>query len=195
MKVLKWLDKYFEAIFLVPATIAMILCIFFQVVSRYFFNFSLAWSEELARYLFIWGVLIAIPFTVTRGRHIRLEILPDAVGPKARFVLDLLFFFVAAGFFLYAGVQSIEVVKGVQKMNQVTPTLEIPKWLCYLSVPVGCFLATLRFTEFGIYRILRFKKNPNDKNTFAKAEVAEDASEELLEEMEADVEKKEEGGQ
>ena len=161
--ILKKLDKHFEEVILVLATIVMILLIFFQVVSRRFLNSSLAWSEELSRIIFVWSVWLAVPYTVTKGRHIRLEVLPDMVGPKVKFVLDMLFFIISALFFAYVGYQSIDVVEGIAKMNQLTPAMEIPKAICYTSLPVGCFLGAFRFLQYGWLRIRRFMADPNDK--------------------------------
>ena len=166
-KFLSWLNKHFEEAILVLGVIVMILLIFLQVVMRFVFNSSLPWSEEAARYLFIWQVWLAVPFAVVKGRHIRLEILPDMVGPRGKLVLDLIFFVVSAIFFAYLGWSSISVVEGIEKMNQLTPVMQIPKWLCYLSVPVGCFLAVVRFIQYGILRLLRFRKDPTDTRTFA----------------------------
>ena len=115
--ILKWLDKNFEEVILVFVTIVMILLIFFQVISRRFLNVSLAWSEELSRILFVWSVWLAVPYAVIKGRHIRLEVLPEVVGNKAKFVLDMLFFLVSAAFFAYVGIQAITVEESVAAMK------------------------------------------------------------------------------
>ena len=162
-KLLKLLNRHFEEVILVAGTAVMVLVIFFQVVARYCLNQSLAWSEELARYIFVWSVWLAVPYTVTRVRHIRLELLVDVVGPKTKFVLDMVFFLVSALFFGYIGIQSVDVVQGIAKMNQLTPALQIPKSICYMCLPVGCFLGTFRFLQYGVLRILRFRKDPSDR--------------------------------
>lgn len=165
-KALMFLNKYMEETILVFGIIVMIMLIFFQVASRFLLNYSLAWSEELARYIFIWQVWLAVPYAVTKGRHIRLELFPDVLGSKGKFVLDMIFFIASAGFFAFVSWQSIFVTQGVFMMSQVTPVMQIPKWICYLSVPIGCFLAVFRFIQYGILRIIRFKNNPNDKALF-----------------------------
>lgn len=165
-KVVTFIDKRLEEIILVSGVTVMILVIFFQVVMRYFFNNSLAWSEELARYLFIWQVWLAVPYTVMKGRHIRLELLRDMVGSKSKFVLDMIFFSVSAVFFGYIAYQSALVAQGIFEMNQLTPVMQIPKGICYASVPVGCTLAAIRFIQYGVLRIQRFLKNPEDTATF-----------------------------
>ena len=165
MKMLKWLNRYMEEVILVLGVGVMILVIFFQVVMRYCFNNSQAWSEEVARYVFIWQVWLAVPYAGIRGRHIRLELLHDALGNTGKMILDMIFFCVSAFFFAFIGYQSFGVVAGIIKMNQLTPVLQIPKWLCYLSVPVGSFLGAFRFAQYGILRVLRFIKDPGDTTT------------------------------
>ena len=177
-RLLTFLNKYMEETILVFGITVMILAIFFQVVTRYFFNYSLAWSEELARYIFIWQVWLAVPYAVIKGRHIRLDLLPDIVGSTDKFVLHMIFFAVSVGFFAFLSWQSISVVKGVMAMNQLTPVIHIPKWICYLSVPVGSLLAVLRFIQYGALRVMRFIKDPNDSALF----VLDAEDKELIEE-------------
>lgn len=169
-KVFMLLDKHLEEVLLVFGTIVMILLIFWQVLMRRFFNASIAWSEELARYIFIWQVWLAVPYTVTRGRHIRLEVLIDAAKPKMRFVLDMIFFAVSAVFFLYIGYLSVGITASVMKMGQLTPAMQIPKWVCYLALPVGSILGAFRFAQYGVKRAVRFKKDPSDVRTIVVEE-------------------------
>lgn len=159
------LNKHLEEYLLVFGTMVMIVIIFYQVIARRFFNSSLAWSEELARYIFIWTVWMAVPYTVTKGRHIRLEVLLDVVKPSVRFILDMAFFLVSAAFFGYVGYLSVGIVADVMKMGQLTPAMQIPKWLCYLALPTGSIIGALRFLQYGYLRILRFMKNPDDVRT------------------------------
>ena len=64
-KVFMLLDKHLEEILLVFGTMVMILLIFYQVVMRRCFNSSIAWSEELARYIFIWQFRTPSPKAAT----------------------------------------------------------------------------------------------------------------------------------
>ena len=54
MKILKWLDNYLELTVSVFLMSLMTVLIFLQVVMRYVMHNSLSWSEELARYTFVW---------------------------------------------------------------------------------------------------------------------------------------------
>ena len=59
-KYTKFLDglESVEKVFLVVTAAIMVIVIAYQVVLRYVFHASNAWSEELARYLFIYDVFI-----------------------------------------------------------------------------------------------------------------------------------------
>ena len=165
-KALHWLNVHMEEVILVLGTAVMIILIFLQVVMRYVFKHPLSWSEELARYIFVWQVWLAVPYTVTRGRHIQLKILPDLVGDRAKFVLDMLFYLVSAAFFGYVGLKGIKVVQGIMKMHQLLPAMQIPKWICYLALPVGSLLGAFRFLQYGHLRVQRYMKDPADRELF-----------------------------
>ena len=59
---LKKIDEHLEDILLVTLLSLMSLIIFVQVIMRYLMRNSLSWSEELARYLFIWSIYLAVSY-------------------------------------------------------------------------------------------------------------------------------------
>ena len=73
MKVLKWLDANLEKYLCVVLMSVMTLIIFIQVVARYVFQNSLSWSEELARYIFIWLVYLGISYGCQMRKHIKID--------------------------------------------------------------------------------------------------------------------------
>lgn len=64
---------------------AVLIIVSAQVVARYFFNFPMPWSEELTRLLFVWLVMIG----AARAAHMRIDLLPAALPPVPRRVLEL----------------------------------------------------------------------------------------------------------
>ena len=63
--------------------------IFYQVVLRYLFQGSTIWAEELARYSFIWVVMLASAIAIRRYKHIRIDFLIERMGPRLRFWVEL----------------------------------------------------------------------------------------------------------
>ncbi len=59
-KILTLMEKTFA--FLSMAGIGlMLIIIFLQVISRYFFGYTASYSEELSRYLFVWVTFLSLP--------------------------------------------------------------------------------------------------------------------------------------
>lgn len=66
------------------------LCVLAQVVFRYAFNAPLTWSEELARYLFIWCAFLGWIIASRRGSHLAMTFVVDRLPPAARAALAVL---------------------------------------------------------------------------------------------------------
>ena len=84
MKVIKWLDKHLEEVFLVLILVAIVLVMLYQIIRRYVFNSSLTWSEEFCRYAFTWFIFIAYSYSIRLGSELRV----DAVDLHARVARD-----------------------------------------------------------------------------------------------------------
>lgn len=57
----------------ISTAIVMTVMIFMQVVYRYVLADSLSWSEELARYMFIWSVAMGSALALKTRSHIGVE--------------------------------------------------------------------------------------------------------------------------
>lgn len=144
MKILKFLDKYIEEYLLIFTTVATVLVLFLQVVTRFIFDFSLVWTEELARYLFIWMTFIGVSYAVKKDKHLRIDSLPLLFGGTGKFVIrtiaNLLFFFFALVVLYYGGT-------GLEKVGRTTPGLGISYIWVYASILVGFFLTAIRLIQ------------------------------------------------
>jgi TRAP-type C4-dicarboxylate transport system permease small subunit len=136
-------DRIEENILFISLVFSVFL-IFLQVVMRYVFGNSLSWSEELARYLFIWYTWIGTSLAIRERRHIRIEILTDFLGEKAKLRLEVLVLLLWAGFAAFLAFKGIEVGKLLLRSRQSSPALEIPMVFAYAAVPVGCTLMVVR---------------------------------------------------
>lgn len=66
------------------AMLLLILVVSIQVFCRYVLQDSLAWTEELARYLVIWSVLFGCSFAMRTDSHLELSILSNFSGPRMK---------------------------------------------------------------------------------------------------------------
>lgn len=153
MKVLKWLDENIELYICVFLMSFMTLLIFVQVVMRYVFNNSLSWSEELARYVFIWLIYIGISYGCKLRKHIKidaaLDLFPKKVRPYVVVIGDILFIVFAVYITITGFTYSMEQIQ----YDMRSPALKIPYQYIYLSTVAGFGLATIRQIQTIIYRV------------------------------------------
>lgn len=118
--------------------------IFFQVVMRYVFHASLSWSEELARYLFVWYTWMGTSYAVVKHRHIRIEVLSDFLNGKSKLVLELVSLTVWCAFSIFLAYKGWHVVNIIAIRGQLSAALQIPMAVAYAAVPVGSLLMSIR---------------------------------------------------
>ena len=73
-----------EAAVLIMLVVAMTVVVFLQVFYRYVLTQPLYWSEELARYLFVWLSILGATLGLQRGGHFGLDILCRRLPEKGR---------------------------------------------------------------------------------------------------------------
>ncbi|NIK28744.1 TRAP-type C4-dicarboxylate transport system permease small subunit [Thalassobacillus devorans] len=132
---------------------------------------SLSWSEELARYCFIWLIYVGISYGVKRRRHISVDAMMLLFKGKTKIYFSILanvLFLVFCGYVVFyaSGIASQLLAYG-----QTTPALKIPTGIVYAAPPVGMGLAGIRLIQnifIDIKRIRDFKSNKESSiNTVA----------------------------
>src|SRR5881392_3353006 len=87
------------------------LCVFYQFFTRYVLNDSAAWTEEIARYLLICTVFVAVAAAVRRTRHIHVDFLYRFIPPKAGRTLSTLVDVARIVFFIAAVVLTLQMMQ------------------------------------------------------------------------------------
>ena len=82
-------DKLFKGIdyFTGILTGLMVLFVFLNVVLRTFFNSGLTWSEELARYLFVFVIYIGAISAMRANAHLGVDTLISRMKPQVQMVM------------------------------------------------------------------------------------------------------------
>lgn len=65
----------------------MFLCVIAQVLFRYFLDDPLVWSDELARYLFVWASFLGWIIAARRRSHLSIDMAAVRLGPRGRAAL------------------------------------------------------------------------------------------------------------
>jgi len=113
----------------------MVLVSLLQVFFRYALNDSLTWSEELARYLFVWTSFLGAAIALHRGMHIEVDILTSVASAPVRKGMHLFSKAAVVVFLVMLIVYGVRITM----LTWGTPSaaLRVPMGLVYLAIPVG----------------------------------------------------------
>lgn len=158
MKLLRILDDRLEEFLLVPSFIVSVAVVFAQVVMRYLFGSSLSWSEELARYLFVWQIWVGASYAVKKSRHIRVEFILNFLSGRGRLGLEYFVLGTWIAFSILMLALSIPLAQWMIRRGQLSPAMQIPMGFVYLCVPVGFSLMLFRLTQVLYGMLFRERK-------------------------------------
>ena len=142
-KFLDVLEKVEKAILAVTVGI-MVIIIAYQVIMRYIFAHANSWSEELARYLFIYDVMIGAAIAIRRNSHLQIDILINLMKPKVRTILTIIATLAGMVFMVFLSYSITLVQTGARTMSA---GLGIPMSIPYSCMPVGIVLMLLTSIE------------------------------------------------
>ncbi len=122
--------------------------IFYPFVTRYALNSSASWTEEIARYLLICTVWIAMAWAVRDNRHIHVDIFYRYLPRRVCRVLATLVDAIRIAFFAYAVWLTWELM---QRMGNYRMTIiDLPMNLVYGVCAVGFAFCAIRAIQVAI---------------------------------------------
>jgi len=144
MKKIVQIYDLIEEKYLVFQLAVSVIVIFFQVVMRSVFNSSLSWSEELARYLYIWQGWLGISLIEKRRKHIAIDILREKFHGVPRKVLETIVQVICICTSAYMASAGFKMVSFAMASGTRSTAMRIPLSVIYAAMPVGCTLYCVR---------------------------------------------------
>ena len=134
-----------ETFLLALITITLVVVIFIEVICRYWLYISTAWTEELARYLFIWITYIGSAYAVNEGTHVEIDVFEQTIKSlkifrnKEAWIKGLnALSLIVTGIFLVVFCKIFwDYMMRIWSSTQTSPTMHIPMGLIYLPVFIG----------------------------------------------------------
>lgn len=126
------------ATFSVLVMIALVLCVVWQVFSRYVLNQPSTLTDELARFLMIWVGLLGASYTVGAQRHLSIDflamMLPDHKKPLLGILINTLVLLFSGAVIVNGGLKLIEKTLAT---TQLSAALQIPMGYVYIVLPLS----------------------------------------------------------
>lgn len=116
----------------------------YAVGMRYFAGKPQPWIDEVAGWLLVGSVMLAIPEVQRRGDHIGIDFITGKLRPRGRrvlMVLGVLTVLASAAIFVREGMVMVEFSRMVGVLSNRIP--EVPLWMVQGVVPIGFALMAL----------------------------------------------------
>lgn len=118
--------------------LVMTVTVFLQILFRYVFNLPLGWSEEMARFAFVWVSFFGASALMRVREHVNVTVFLERFPARLQQVAVLLanlgallcvYFFVVGG-----------IALTTNEWAQLAPAMDIPMGWVYLAIPVSSAL-------------------------------------------------------
>lgn len=137
--------------------IALTAATFVQVIGRSVFNNSPSWTDELARYSFVWANMLGVAIALKHGKHAAVDLLETKLNGTAKAIQKL----VVDGLITFAGtlllVEGCKMTAAIYATGQLSPAMRIPMWMIYLSTAFSGFGMLIHCILFLIEDVLAFR--------------------------------------
>jgi len=129
----------------------LVVLVFFQVINRFIINVPAPWTEEMARYAFVWLSLLASVKAVKANAHISVDMFINYLPRKIERVVNILTYILILVFF--AIMIGTGIIWVFSNLNSFCDTVRISRALIYSIVPISGFLMLIFLLEHMINHI------------------------------------------
>lgn len=151
----KGLDKVLGVLCIVLFAF-LVLLVTWQVITRFVFNDPSVFSEELAKYCFVWLVLFGSAYVFGENGHMSIEFIKDKFPAKLKMSVEVFIELVIIAF------AAAVLVKGgytvtVLAWTQLSASLQIPVGYLYAAMPISG-VCIIFYCLYNIFLIFQKKK-------------------------------------
>lgn len=150
------------ATFTICLSVFLVVCVVWQVLSRYIFSAPSTITDELSRYLFMWVAMIGAAYTTGQKRHLAIDLLVMKLSGKRKLLVEIFIQIAITAFavivLIYGGsVLTIQTLAA----GQLTPALGIEMGYVYFCLPITGILMVIYSIHFMLLLVTK-KQNSFD---------------------------------
>lgn len=161
-----------EEIIMAVGVILMAVNTIANVISRFVFNHSIVFAEELNSIFILLVTFAGIGYAARHGRHIRMSAIYDALPVRIRKLLMTIITAVTSLIMLSLAWFAVEYILNLYAKGRVYPALGIPVYMSYLWVPIGFFVT-------GVQYALTLVKNLQEDEIYLSTNLREQDAQEV----------------
>lgn len=148
LRILDWLCEITTTLILWVTVVV----IFVQVIARYILEVSLPWTEEFARFAFLWLIFLANAMAERQKEHFRVTYFVEQAPRPLRYAFWAVGELLVLVFFIWLLFDSLQFVRMGQRM--ISTVLQLRLDYIYWALPVAILFSLLNRSR-NIVAVLR----------------------------------------
>ncbi|MBD8138113.1 TRAP transporter small permease [Peribacillus frigoritolerans] len=141
---------YIENFILAVTMLTMAVITFGNVISRYFFHYSLSFTEEITINLFVLLTFLGAAVGLRKNAHLGFSLLYEKSNLITRKALILLSTSIISIVFILLVFYGYDMMQFQMDRNLITPSLGWQQWVFSMFLPIGSFFCLYRSVEAGV---------------------------------------------
>ncbi|PVX39708.1 TRAP-type C4-dicarboxylate transport system permease small subunit [Pasteurella langaaensis DSM 22999] len=158
-KVKKPIDTFIST-FAIIVMVLLVICVTWQVFSRYVLHMPSTMTDEIARFSMIWVGLLGAAYTVGLQKHLSIDLFTHNLSMKKKAMsnifINLCIIAFSLGVMVYGG---FTLVSNVYATGQISPSMQIPMAYIYIALPLSGILMLFYSILFLFENIALLKEN------------------------------------
>lgn len=124
-----------------------------QIVARQIFDLPLKWSEELARFLFVYIGYLGVSAGIKDGQHVAITFFLEKFPQKIQAVMKIIFELAILVILIVMFVIGVKMT--IRKMPVPIVSLKISYMYMYIALPITSLLMIYRLLERNLKEFIR----------------------------------------
>jgi TRAP-type C4-dicarboxylate transport system permease small subunit len=154
---LKTLDWFCDISSLIILYVTVVV-IFVQVIARYILQVALPWTEEFARFAFIWLIFLANALAERHNEHFRVSYFVEQAPRPVRYVFWVVGEILIFVFFIWLLMDSLQFVNMGKRM--ISPVMQLRLDWIYWGLPVAIGFSMLNRSRNIVVKLYERPDNP-----------------------------------
>ena len=142
--ILRAIDENGERYLLLPLYTLIVSTIFIEVVRRSVLSYSSVWTEEIARYAFIYIAYIGASAAIKERAHIRIDVILNVLPNRMKLILYIFGDIATLILAVVSSYMSMESVLVSLHFDSVTHGLRVSQAWFLAAVPIGFSMMLVR---------------------------------------------------
>ena len=130
-----------------------------EVILRNLFSSPTMWTMDISQFALIWAIFIGAGYAFQEHGHVRVDLFTEKLPPKARKVVAIIAYLLAAAFVTALGYSSVMMFMQAIRFERLTISMvQIPQWTLIISMIGGCVMMLITLAGIIIDLIGNGKK-------------------------------------